>query len=149
MGLAWKQDVNIVELFFGGNRLQRTSSDVGGRFLQQIILHVVENKQIAWVVWSMPGSSARVFSLQRAYPPFISIWFSQRYERCICNQAGSSSRSMQGRQWNSCMSAWRVEGVQAQYSCGGKDLHQATPLAVEHFKTIHQALHSDSERCGY
>ena len=69
LGLAWKQDVNIVELLFGGNRLQRTSSDVGGRFLQQIILHVVENKQIAWVVWSMPGSSARVFSLQRAYPP--------------------------------------------------------------------------------
>ena len=70
LGLAWKQDANIVELLFGGNRLQRTSSDVGGRFfLQQIILHVVENKQIAWVVWSMPGSSARVFSLQRAYPP--------------------------------------------------------------------------------
>ena len=75
----------------------------------------------------------------------MSIWFLSVMKGAYATRL----EAVQGRQWNSLMSALRVEGVQAQYSCSGKELHQATPLAVEHFKTIHQALHSDSERCGY
>ena len=146
--LAWKQDVNIVQLLV---------KETGFSKQAQILVDIFYNKSPSTLL-KRANSLGRVVNHLALRQELFPCDEPALYEYLVAQRHEGAPATRLKAVLEACRFARHVLGVQeldeciASRRCAGavslplgKELHQATPLTVEHLKTIHQVLHSDSD----